>query len=352
MNALWMLQWLWPGDRLIRAWIRRLNARRLTELSEGGIESQITRLNALYTQLAQSPRALCTHQANVQHYEVPPAFFQLVLGKHLKYSCGYWPEGVADLDHSERAMLELYRERAQLSDGQRVLDLGCGWGSLSLWMAEQFPSSRILAVSNSTPQRQFIEEQTRSRGLSNLEVWTVDINRLELPAGEFDRIVSIEMLEHVRNYTEVLKLLQQALARQGKLFVHVFAHRQFAYTFDPRGQKGLAGDWMEREFFSGGMMPALATLPSLAAGLELEAQWAVPGVHYQRTSNAWLGRLRERRREVLQVFQATYGQAWRRYWVGWQLFFLACAELFGHSHGQEWLVAHYRWSRSSMGSNR
>lgn len=352
MKALWMLQWLWPGDSLIRALIRRLNRQRLSELAAGGIEAQVERKNALYAQLRQSPRAICTGQANQQHYEVPPAFFQRVLGKHLKYSSGYWPEGVTNLDQAERAMLELYRERAQLSDGQRVLDLGCGWGSLSLWMAEEFPNSRILAVSNSAPQRVFIEEQARLRGLSNLEVWTVDINRLELPSQEFDRIVSVEMLEHVRNYAEVLQLLEQSLAPGGKLFVHVFAHRQFAYTFDPRGQKGLAGDWMEREFFSGGMMPALDTLPSFAGSLELESQWAVCGSHYQKTSNAWLERLRQGRSEVQHIFRSTYGKAWRRYWVGWQLFFLACAELFGQSRGQEWLVAHYRWTRSSTGSKR
>lgn len=352
MNALWMLQWLWPGDRLIRHLIRGLNSRRLAELSQGGIEAQVERKNQLYSQLRHSPRALCTRQANEQHYEVPPAFFQRVLGRHLKYSSGYWPEGVTDLDQAERAMLELYRERAQLEDGQRVLDLGCGWGSLSLWMAEQFPASRILAVSNSAPQRAFIEEQARIRGLDNLEVWTVDVNRLELPQAEFDRVVSVEMLEHVRNYAEVLGLLQQALKPGGKLFVHIFAHRQFAYTFDPRGQKGLAGDWMEREFFSGGMMPALDTLPTFASGLELEAQWAVCGSHYEKTSNAWLSRMREHRAEVTQLFQQTYGRAWRRYWVGWQLFFLACAELFGHSRGQEWLVQHYRWIRSNTGSKR
>lgn len=339
------MEWVWPGDWLVRRAIRHLNAQRLKELLEGGVEAQVSRKAALIAQLEQSPRALCTSQANAQHYEVPAAFYQAVLGKHLKYSCGYWPDTVCDLEGSELAMLQLYEQRAELQNGQRILDLGCGWGSLSLYLAARFPESRILGVSNSQSQRAYILEQASQRGLTNLEIWTCDINQLELPQEEFDRIVSVEMLEHVRNYRQVFALLRGGLKVGGKLFVHVFAHRQFPYLFDPRGKGGPAGDWMEREFFSGGTMPSLDLFLAFQGALRLESQWAVSGLHYQRTSEAWLQRMRARQVEVKQTFRQVYGRAWRRYWLGWQLFFLACAELFGHQGGEQWLVHHLRWLR-------
>ena len=337
------MEWVWPGDLLVRRSIRLLNRARLKELRQGGVEAQLQRKQQLIEVLRQSPLAVVPEQANEQHYEVPAAFFEAALGPHLKYSSGYWPPGVVELEHSERAMLELTAERAQLADGQRVLDLGCGWGSLSLYLAQRFPSSRILGVSNSASQRAFILGRAAERGLTNLEIWTCDLNRLELPAGEFDRIVSVEMLEHARNYQRIFALLHSALKPGGRLFVHVFAHREHAYTFDPRGQGGVAGDWMEREFFSGGTMPSLDLLPFFRGSLELEAQWAVSGRHYQRTADAWLERLRQQRAQVLPLLKQTYGRRWRRYWLGWQLFFLACSELFGYEAGQQWLVHHQRY---------
>lgn len=334
------MEWVWPGDFLVRRAIRGLNRARLVELREGGVEGQLQRKQALLEQLRSSPLALVPERANDQHYEVPAALFEAFLGPHLKYSSGYWPEGVATLEASERAMLELYLDRAQVRDGQRILDLGCGWGSLSLFLAERFPASRILGVSNSASQRAFILGRAAQRGLSNLEIWTCDINRLKLPAGEFDRIVSIEMLEHLRNYAAVFQLLSRALKPDGKLFLHVFAHREHAYTFDPRGQGGVAGDWMEREFFSGGTMPSFDLFAHFRGSLELEAQWAVSGEHYRRTSDAWLLQMRQRRAQVVPLLRQTYGRSWRRYWLGWQLFFLACSELFGYEQGQQWCVHH------------
>lgn len=338
------LEWVWPGDWPVRRAIRSLNRRRLAELSAGGLEAQLLRKQALIAQLRASPLAVLPDQANAQHYEVPSRFFELVLGPHLKYSSGFWDQA-DDLEKSERDMLELYIERAGLADGQRVLDLGCGWGSLSLFMAERFPRSRVLGVSNSASQRAFILGRAAERGLTNLEIMTCDINRLELPDSEFDRIVSVEMLEHVRNYERVFALLRNALKRDGQIFLHVFAHRSFAYTFDPRGQGGPVGDWMEREFFSGGTMPSLDLFLHFSDGFRLEDQWAVGGRHYQRTADAWLSRLRAQRSQAVAILKETYGRGWRRYWLGWQLFFLACSELFGYAGGQEWFVHHLRFKK-------
>ncbi|MBS2040007.1 class I SAM-dependent methyltransferase [bacterium] len=339
------MEWLWPGDWLVRRSIRSLNRSRLAELSQGGLEAQILRKQELIQQLRCSPMALLPDQANAQHYEVPSRFFESVLGPRLKYSSGYWPPGVDDLEASELAMLELYLERGQLRDGQRMLDLGCGWGSLSLFLAERFPGSRILGVSNSASQRALILARAAERGLTNLEVMTCDINRLELPTEEFDRILSVEMLEHVRNYQKVFALLRQALKPDGEMFLHVFAHREFAYTFDPRGQGGPAGDWMEREFFSGGTMPSLDLFLHFTDGFRLAQQWAVSGRHYQRTSDAWLNQMRAQKSVVIAILKDTYGSGWRRYWLGWQLFFLACSELFGYAGGQEWFVHHLRFKK-------
>ena len=338
------MEWVWPGDFLVRRAIRGLNRARLSELRQGGVEAQLQRKQALIEQLGRSPLAVVPEQANEQHYEVPSPFFEAVLGPHLKYSSGYWPDGTDTLEASERAMLELYVERGQLANGQRILDLGCGWGSLSLFLAERFPASNILGVSNSASQRAFILKRAAERGLSNLQIMTCDINRLELPSSEFDRIVSVEMLEHVRNYAGVFELLSQALKPDGKLFVHVFAHREHAYTFEPRGQGGLAGDWMEREFFSGGTMPSFDLFPHFSGQLQVEAQWAVSGDHYRRTSDAWLQRMRRQRSLLIPLFRQTYGRSWRRYWLGWQLFFLACSELFGHEQGQQWCLHHSLFS--------
>lgn len=343
------MEWVWPGDFLVRRAIRGLNRQRLRELNKGGVEGQLSRKQALLEQLQNSPLALVPDRANDQHYEVPAAFFEAVLGSHLKYSSGLWPEGVDSLDASERAMLELYVERGEFRDGQRILDLGCGWGSLSLFLAARFPQSRILGVSNSASQRAFILGRAAELGLSNLEIWTCDINRLELPGSEFDRIISIEMFEHVRNYGRLFRLLSGALKADGKLFAHVFAHREHAYTFDPRGQGGVAGDWMEREFFSGGTMPSFDLFAHFCSPLRIEAQWAVSGEHYRKTSDAWLQKMRRQRALVVLLLRQTYGRSWRRYWLGWQLFFLACSELFGHAGGQQWCVHHLRFSFAPAG---
>jgi len=289
--------------------------------------------------MRRSPIALAASEANSQHYEVPPAFFEQVLGPQLKYSGAYWPTGVDSLAEAERAMLALTIARADLSDGQRILELGCGWGSLTLAMARRFPNARILAVSNSSAQREHILGRARDEGLTGIEVRTVDMNDFEAP-GRFDRVVSVEMFEHMRNWPALLGRVHAWLDPAGSLFVHVFAHRRFAYPYDESGDD----DWMARHFFTGGMMPSDDLLPHVARGLfTLDRRWMVDGTHYARTANAWHEQLVHRREAAEQALGETLGaDDARRAYYRWKIFFLACAELFGYADGQEWVVSHYR----------
>jgi len=274
--------------------------------------------------------------ANQQHYEVPAAFFREVLGRHMKYSSAFWPEGVTSLDAAEEAMLALTCERAQLGDGQRILDLGCGWGSLALHAAARWPGSRVLAVSNSASQRAFVLGEAALRGLGNLEVVTADMNGFS-PEGRFDRVVSVEMFEHMRNWPELLRRISGWLAPAGKLFVHVFAHRRYAYPFETSADD----DWMGRHFFTGGIMPSDDLLPRVRGALALESHWVVPGTHYARTAEAWHRNLLARSSAAAAALQLPPAEA-RRQIRRWRIFFLACAELFGFSGGREWFVSHYR----------
>jgi len=288
---------------------------------------------ALVAELRRSELAIETAAANAQHYEVPAAFYQRVLGSHLKYSACYWPDGVTTLDAAEAAMLELYAERAGLADGQRVLDLGCGWGSVALWAAARYPASDITAVSNSNSQREFITARAAERGLTNLTVQTADIRALELPAASFDRVVSIEMFEHLRNYEALFAKIARWLRPDGALFVHVFAHRRYAYPFEDGG----ASDWMAREFFTGGLMPSVDLFREFQRDLVITDEWRVDGTHYARTSEAWYRNLMAARGELEPLVGRAGFQRWR-------VFFLACAELFNFGAGRQWLVAHYRFA--------
>ena len=328
-------------DAIIRLGIRRLCRQRLVDASNIN-ETLMEQEHAAWIDvLKESPIALVPEKANEQHYEVPPRLFELVLGDRLKYSSGLWPEGVSSLDESEVAMLKLTTDRAGLVDGQDVLELGCGWGSLTLYMAECFPKSKITAVSNSNDQRQFIEARCEERNLKNVEIITADMNDFET-AKLFDRVVSIEMFEHMRNYEKLLGRVNVWLKNKGKLFVHIFSHQKIAYPFEDNDD----ADWMAREFFSGGQMPSHRLLMSFPGQMKIEKDWRVSGTHYEKTSLAWLQKMDNNKAEVLELFKKTYGESDANSWFQrWRIFFMSCEVLFGFNRGSEWGVSHYLFEK-------
>lgn len=328
-------------DFLIRTGIRKICAQRLEEERVGDFEKQHDKFMSFVDMLKESPIAVETKAANEQHYEVPTKFFQLTLGKHLKYSSGYWNEGVTSLDQSEEDMLSLTCDRAQLKDGMRILECGCGWGSLSLFMAAKYPNSKVIGVSNSRTQKTFIDEVAQARGITNLSIITADMNVFHT-AEKFDRIVSVEMFEHMRNYKSLLNKLSGFLDAKGKMFVHIFTHKYLSYLYEVKDES----DWMAKYFFSGGIMPSDHLLLYFADDFKIERHWRVDGNHYRKTSEAWLSRMDANKAEIMPLFEATYGKDQAvKWWVYWRIFFMACAELFGFNDGQEWMVSHYLFEK-------
>ncbi len=338
-----MEQGLLP-DAVIRRGIRLLLRRRLQQENHGDAEVDRLRQREFFTLLRQSPLALATDAANQQHYELPPAFFSLVLGPRRKYSSCLYPIGIVGLAAAEEAMLAMTCQRAGLADGMDILELGCGWGSLTLWMAEQYPNAQITAVSNSTPQREHIEEICSQKGFRNVSVITADMNHFTT-GNCYDRIVSVEMFEHMRNYHELLHRISHWLKDDGRLFVHIFCHRELAYLFQTDGED----DWMGRYFFTGGIMPADHLLFYFNEHLAVEDHWRVNGRHYQQTCEDWLRLMDARVEQVMPILQQAYGDGADIWFQRWRVFFLACAELFGFNHGNEWFVGHYLLRKVSGG---
>ncbi len=325
-------------DVVLREGIRGLLRQKLLDESKGGIEAGQARFMKLIDHMYAAPIAVHTQEANEQHYELPTKFFEYCLGKHLKYSSCYFRHGNETLDQAEVDMLTITCERADLSDGQHVLELGCGWGSLSLFMAARFPHARITAVSNSSTQKAFIDDEIQKQGIKNLTVITCDMNTFNIHE-RFDRIVSVEMFEHMRGWPKLLEKASSFLKSDGKLFIHIFTHRRFAYLYDAQDE----GDFIGQYFFTGGIMPSDNLLLYFQEHFLLEDHWQVSGNHYSKTAECWLKNMDAHKLDIMPILRNTYGaKDALKWWYYWRVFYLSCAELWGYKNGTEWIVSHYR----------
>ncbi len=346
MNTQRTINWVEQGyipDSIIRQGIRRLLKQRLQQICADDLQASHQQKQAFIQHMRLAPIALSPEKANQQHYEVPAAFYDTVLGVANKYSCCYWDDDTTSLEKAEINALQLSCEHADLQDGQRILELGCGWGSLTLWMARHYPSSQITAVSNSHSQKAYIEQQAEKAGVQNIQIITCDMNDFSIDAA-FDRIVSIEMFEHMRNWQQLLHRVSQWLAPEGKFFMHVFSHRSVPYAFEVKDES----DWMSDVFFTGGMMPSDDLLLHFQDSLQLQKSWVWNGDHYAKTCNAWLANMDQHKNSLMPLINDTYGiEHSQQWWMRWRIFFMACAELFAFDQGQQWHVMHYLMSKST-----
>ena len=340
-------------DFLLRKGIRRLIKKRIKKQNKLSVEERFEYLNHFIKELKKQPIAVETKAANEQHYELPPQFFEKILGRNLKYSCCLWPDNLnykklkkqddlqQRLDQAEDEMLKLTAERAEIENGQNVLELGCGWGSLSFYLAKKFPDSRIISVSNSRLQIDYINQLAAQNRIENLRAVKADINNFTTDA-RFDRIVSVEMFEHMRNYQKLMEKVSSFLNDDGKLFVHIFSHKFYPFSY----QNSKNTDWMARYFFSGGTMPSQDLLHYFSADLSLEKQWAVSGSQYQKTLEAWLQIMDQKKESIYPILEDTYGSAEaEKWWNYWRLFFMSSAEFFGYNSGDDWYISHYLFQK-------
>jgi len=306
--------------------------------SKREIASKALPEDAFAAAMSDYPVAVHADAANAQHYEIPDEFFGLILGPQRKYSCCLYPGAGTTLVEAETFALLETCLHANVRDGQEILELGCGWGSLSLFMARTYPNARIVSVSNSHSQRAYIMSEAQTRGLKNLAVVTADMNDFSINRC-FDRIVSVEMFEHMSNWRELLARANGWLKPEGRLFLHVFTSKRHSYRFR-HDEK--ADDWIGKYFFTGGIMPA-HDLPHRFPDLfTVEDEWRWSGENYRRTAMDWLANFDAHSAEITPILKAVYGKdagLWRR---RWRLFFLATAGLWGHAGGSEWGVGHYR----------
>lgn len=333
----------WMPDFMIRSRLRNRLTKKIHEESKKGVTQGPNRILDFVDELKRAPISTPPDTSDERSAELPSRFFETILGKSMKYSAGYWREGVVNLDLSESDMLETTMWRAELADGQRILELGCGWGSLSLLMAYRFPGSHVTAVTKSRLQKEFIEQKAAEREVKNLTVVSADMNEYET-TEKFDRVVSIEMFEHMRNYERLLNKISNWLKDDGKLFVHLFCHKKYAYYQDPQDRK----NWVARYFFKGGIMPSENLLLYFDDKFQIENRWKIPGTHYQKTCHAWLERMDKNKEQVLEIFKEVYGSKEAKRWMSyWRVFFMSCEELFGFKGGDEWYVTHYLLKKKS-----
>jgi len=340
-------------DFLLRRGIRRLIKKRLKKQNRLSVEERFEYLNNFINQLKKQPIAVETEAANEQHYELPPQFFEKILGRNLKYSCCYWSDDLnykklkkqsdlqQRLDQAEDEMLEQTVRRAEIKNGQNILELGSGWGSLSFYMAKKFPDSRIISISNSSLQIDYINQLAAQNKVNNLRAVKADINNFKTEA-KFERVVSVEMFEHMRNYQKLMQKVSSFLNKDGKLFVHIFSHKNYPFTY----QDSKNTDWMARYFFSGGTMPSQDLLHYFSNDLSLQKQWAISGSHYQKTLEAWLSIMDQKKEGIYSILESTYGEDQaEKWWNYWRLFFMSSAEFFGYNGGDDWFISHYLFQK-------